>query len=221
MLLNIAAIVVAFLLGSIPSAYIIAKLRKGIDIREADYTSNMGAGAVFRQVGRWEGAVVAIADIGKGSAAILAAQAIAGSQLWVLAAGSAAILGHNFPPYIGFRGGQGVDTIIGIFLVLSPKAMGATLVILGIALLVTRHIFTMTAIAAPFLPLFIWVFDGLGMSFYFSLLIIAYVLFRSRHRLKEFRLIPEKTNQQELPEPVHQHKERTSTNERSKIITED
>ena len=207
MLLNIAAIVIGFLLGSIPSAYIIAKLRKGIDIRQADYTGNMGAGAVFRQVGRWEGAVVAIVDIGKGSAAILIAQALGVSQPWILAAGFAAILGHNFPPYIGFRGGQGVDTIIGVFLVLSPIAMLATMGIMGIALLVTRHIFTMTAIAAPFLPLFIWVFDGFGMTFYFSLIIIAYVLFRSRHRLKEFQPIPGKVGQQKHQALSHRHKE--------------
>jgi glycerol-3-phosphate acyltransferase PlsY len=209
MWLGIASIIIGFLLGSLPSAYIVTKLRKGTDIREIDYTGNMGAGAVFRQVGRWEGALVAVLDIGKGAAAVLVAQAMGVSLPWVLAASFAAILGHSYPPYIGFRGGQGVATIIGIFLVLAPKAMACTLGVLGLALLLTRHIFTMTCIAAPFLALFIWLFNGIGMVFYFSLGVIAFVIFRSRSRLKEFRIKASKT------------KERASVDDKTKAIAGD
>jgi glycerol-3-phosphate acyltransferase PlsY len=210
MWLGIASIIIGFLLGSFPSAYIVTKLRKGVDIREIDYTGNMGAGAVFRQVGRWEGAIVAVADIGKGAAAVLAAQAIGVSLPWVLGASFAAILGHSYPPYIGFRGGQGVATIIGIFLVLAPKAMACTLGVLGLALLLTRHLFTMTCIAAPFLTLFIWLFNGIGMVFYFSLGIIAFVLFRSRGRLREFRIKANKPKERRRLKPVHQCGEKAS-----------
>jgi glycerol-3-phosphate acyltransferase PlsY len=221
MWLGIASIIIGFLLGSLPSAYIVTKLRKGVDIREIDPTGNMGAGAVFRQVGRWEGAIVAIADIGKGAAAVLAAQAIGVSMPWVLAAGFAAVLGHSYPPYIGFKGGQGVATIIGIFLVLAPKAMACTLGVLGLALLLTRHLFTMACIAAPFLTLFIWVFDGIGMVFYFSLVIIAFVLFRSRDRLKEFRIKFNKTKENRLPKSTPRYKERAPVGSKPKAIAGD
>ena len=221
MWLGIASIIIGFLLGSFPAAYIVTKWRKGVDIRETDYTGNMGAGAVFRQVGRWEGALVAVVDIGKGAAAVLAAQAMGVAQPWVLAASFAAILGHSYPPYIGFRGGQGVDTIIGIFLVLAPKAMACTLGVMGLALLLTRHIFTMTCIAAPFLPLFIWLFNGIGMVFYFSLVIIAFVLFRSRNRLIEFRIKAKKTKENVRLKSKHRYKERASIDGETKAIAGD
>ena len=208
MWLGIASIIIGFLLGSFPAAYIVTKWRKGVDIRQVDPTGNMGAGAVLRQVGRWEGALVAVADIGKGAAAVAIAQAMGVAQPWVLAAGFAAILGHSYPPWIGFRGGQGVDTIIGVFLVLAPKAMACTLGVMGLALLLTRHIFTMTCIAAPFLALFVWLFNGIGMVFYFSLFIIAFVLFRSRRRLVEFRLKPKKSGEKQKFKPAQQRTER-------------
>jgi len=195
MLPGLIAILIGYLLGSIPMAYIIAKLRKGIDIREVG-VGNMGAGNVIREVGLWEGAVVAIVDIGKGVAAILIAQTMGVSQPWLLAAGFAAIVGHSFPFSIGFKGGQGVDTIIGIFLVLAPGAMVVILGLMGIALFFTRHIFSMTCIAAPFLPLLIGLFGGSAMLIFYSLAIIAFVVFRNRHRLKEFQLIANKSKEQ-------------------------
>lgn len=188
MLLGSASIVIGYLLGSFPAAYLIAKYRKGIDIREVG-VRNMGAGNVMREVGMWEGVVSAVADIGKGSATIFIAQMLSVSQPWLLVAGLAAILGHNFPVYIGFRGGKGVSTLIGVFLVLSPLAMGISLLIIGIALLFTRHIFTSVAIAAPFFLAAIWQVEKSPILLFYALGIVSFVLFRSRHRLKEVKTI--------------------------------
>ncbi len=192
MILGLAAILIGYLLGSIPSAYIITKLRKGVDIRDID-AGNVGAGSVFRQVGMWEGAVVSIADIAKGAAAILIAQALEVSQPWVLGAGFASILGHSFPIYIGFRGGQGVATVMGVFFALVPLAMVITLAPMGILLLFTHHIFSMVCYSAPFLPFFIWLFDGSLTLIIYSLAIIAFILFRNRHKLRNVRVRPVKT----------------------------
>jgi glycerol-3-phosphate acyltransferase PlsY len=194
MLLGAISIVIGYLLGSIPTAYIMGKARKGIDIREVD-TRNMGAGSTFRQIGIWEGFVVFAVDAGKGAGAVLIAQALDVSQPFVLAAGFAAILGHSYPFAIGFRGGQGVSTIMGIFLVLTPEAMLIMLGVMGLALLLTRHVFSMTCIAAPFLPLLIWLFDKSAVLLCYSLVIIAFVLFRNLHRLKEFHLTANKQKQ--------------------------
>jgi len=188
MLLNLAAIVVGYLLGSIPSAYIMAKLRKNIDIREVDI-GNMGAGAIFRQIGLWEGIVVLIADIAKGAATILVAQAFGISQPWVLGAGFAAILGHSFPIYIGFRGGQSVATIIGIFLILTPEAIAVTLGLIGIVLfsnyrLFFHRLFFGVACAAPALPLCVWLFESSALLISYSLAVVMFVAFRNRERLK-------------------------------------
>ena len=191
MLQGLISIIIGYLLGSIPTAYIMGKVRKGIDIREVD-TRNVGAGSTFRQVGMWEGFVVFAVDAGKGAGAVLFAQALGVSQPFALAAGFAAILGHSYPFAIGFRGGQGVSTIMGIFLVLAPEAMLVILGLMGLALLLTRHVFSMTCIVAPFLPLLIWLFGDSTTLIFYSLVIIVFVAFRNWHRLKEFRLIANK-----------------------------
>jgi len=172
------------MLGSIPAAFIVAKLRKGIDIREVG-RGNMGAVNVMREVGMWEGALVAVVDVGKGAAAIIFGQALGVSQPWLLGAGGAAVLGHSFPVYIGFRGGQGVATVIGVVLVLSPVVTGIACGIIGVALLLTRHIFASIVIAAPFFPLIMWLVERSPTLVLFALAIVLFIGFRSRRGLKE------------------------------------
>lgn len=184
MLLEIASILVGYMLGSIPAAFIVAKLRKGIDIREVG-RGNMGAVNVMREVGMWEGALVAVVDVGKGAAAIIFGQALGVSQPWLLGAGGAAVLGHSFPVYIGFRGGQGVATVIGVVLVLSPVVTGIACGIIGVALLLTRHIFASIVIAAPFFPLIMWLVERSPTLVLFALAIVLFIGFRSRRGLKE------------------------------------
>ena len=188
MLEGIIAVAIGYLLGSIPSAYIMCKVRKDIDIRDID-VHNMGAGATFRQCGKWEGIVVGFADIAKGAAAVAFAKFLGVEYLFLYAAGFAAILGHNFPFSVGFRGGQGVATVMGVFAVLAPPAMVLMLAVMGIVLLVTRHLFTMIFIVAPFLPLFLWICRVDATLILFSLFIIFYIIFRSRDRLRELRFL--------------------------------
>lgn len=189
MLEGIFVVVSGYLLGSIPAAYIMCRLRKGIDIRQVD-VRNMGAGSTMRQCGKWEGAVVGIVDIGKGAAAVLLAQFVGADYLFVLAAGFAALLGHNFPFSIGFKGGQGVATVMGVFFALAPQAMVLMLIVMGIVLLVTRHIFSMIFIVSPFLPLFIWISGLDGSLVIFSIFIVGWIIFRSRARLRDLNFLP-------------------------------
>jgi len=188
MLLELAAILVGYLLGSFPSAYIITRIRKGIDIRDVDI-GNVGAGSVLRQVGLWEGIVVIIVDMAKGGVAIFVAQALGISQLWVLGAGFAAILGHSFPIYIGFRGGQGIATIMGVFFVLTPVAMIINTVLIGVPLLITRRLFVSLYLIIPLYPLFIWIFDGSMVLVIYSLVILLYIGVRNLHRVKEVQAV--------------------------------
>ena len=197
-MVNVAAPVIGYLLGSIPAAYIMAKWRKGIDIREVG-VGNMGAGNVIREVGLVEGAVVAVVDIGKGAAAIAVAQSLLGvSQVWVMGAGLAAIMGHSFPIYIGFRGGQGVATVIGIFSVLAPLATLITLLPLGAVLLISRNIFASTLVMGPLLPLVVWLVEGSTTLTLYALGIVGLLVFRSRHRLREARAVVPKEKQRGL-----------------------
>ena len=184
MLLGIASILVSYMLGSIPTAFIVAKLRKGIDIREVG-RGNVGAANVMRQVGIREGSLVAVVDIGKGAAAIIVGQALGVSQPWLLGAGGAALLGHSFPIFIGFRGGQGVATVIGVVLVLSPLVAGIACGIVGVALLLTRHIFASIVFATPFFLLTVWLVEKSPTLVSFTLAIVLFIGFRSRRGMKE------------------------------------
>jgi len=189
MLIEIAAIVIGYLLGSIPAAYIVGKLRKGIDVRNVDSTGNMGAGSTFRQVGIWEGMLVGATDLAKGAVTIIIAQALGISELWVLGAGFAAILGHNFPVYVGFRGGQGIATIMGVFFILAPVAMAITTVLACIVVLITRRLFASVYVAAPTLPLFIWLFESSTVLIFYSLAILIYLCIKTLYRIKEVQAI--------------------------------
>jgi len=185
-LLEVASIIVGYLLGSFPAAYIVAKYRKGIDIRDVG-VRNMGGANVIREVGKWEGVLTLILDMGKGAASVYIAQLMGVSLPWVLAAGFAALLGHNYPVYIGFRGGKGVATVMGVFFVLSPLAMGITTLIIGAFLLFARSFFVAVEMASPFFLLMIWYVEGVGPMFYCAVAIVAFQLFRSRGRLKEIK----------------------------------
>ncbi len=184
MFVEFTSVTAGYLLGSIPSAYIMGRLSKGIDIRKVG-GGNMSAANVMRQVGKLEGAIVALADIGKGAAAIFIGQHLSVSEPWLLATGFAAILGHNFPLYIGFKGGQGVATAMGVFLVITPQATLITCGLIALTLIVTHHIFSSVAISAPFFLLSVWFIEGSTALTVFALIIVMYIGFRSHHGIKE------------------------------------
>jgi glycerol-3-phosphate acyltransferase PlsY len=136
----------------------------------------MGAANVVREIGIYEGVFVALIDIAKGAGAILIAQTLGISELWVFGAGFAALVGHNFPVFAGFRGGKGSATVIGIFLVLVPLSMLVTFVIVAIPFFATRKFsaailigIALVVVAFVLLPLFIWLFED-------SLMLVRYVL---------------------------------------------
>ena len=168
MLPGIPSIIIGYLLGSIPTAYIVSRMRKGIDIRNIG-SGNMGGANVMREIGTHEGLFVGLFDIAKGAGAILVAQALNVPELWVFGTGFAVLVGHNFPVFAGFKGGRGSATIIGIFFVLAPEAILVTLVIIAIPFFTTRKFMSAIFIGFGLLPLFVWLFEG-------SLPLVRYVL---------------------------------------------
>jgi glycerol-3-phosphate acyltransferase PlsY len=187
LLLGLLAALIGYLLGSIPSAYIVTRLRKGVDIRELDSTHNVGAASVMRQVGMREGLIAGAVDAAKGAAAVLIALALQLSEPWVLAAGFAAVIGHGFPVYIKFRGGQGMATLVGIYFVLSPWAALTFLALMGIVLLFLRNIFLSLVVTGPLIPLFVWLYGGSMLLIGFSLLIVIYMVLRNYRGFVQFK----------------------------------
>ncbi len=184
MLLGILSIIIGYLLGSIPTAYIVSRMRKGIDIRNVD-SGNMGAANVIRQIGAHEGVFVGLIDISKGAVAILIAQTLNISELWVFGTGFGALVGHNFSVFAGFRGGRGSATIIGIFLVLAPEAILVTLVIVAIPFFTTRKFAAAILIGFALLPLFVWLLEGSLSLARYALAIDLFMLVRNLSGIRQ------------------------------------
>ena len=159
MLIRLAALLIAYLLGSIPFGLILVRLRTGRDVRQSG-SGNIGATNVLRTTGRFWGVATLLLDAAKGAAAVLIAGALTGGDPTALyLAGLAAVLGHIFPVWLRFRGGKGVATCLGVFLVLSPLAVLPTLgVLIGLALL-TRTVSIGSVSAAIAFPLAVWWLD--------------------------------------------------------------
>jgi glycerol-3-phosphate acyltransferase PlsY len=184
MLLGIPSVIIGYLLGSIPTAYIVSRIRKGVDIRTVG-SGNMGAANVMRQIGAHEGVFVGLVDVAKGAGAILIARALNVSELWVFGAGFAALVGHNFPVFAGFRGGRGSATIVGIFFVLAPKAMLVALAVVAIPFFTTRKFMAALFIGFGLLPLFIWLLEGSLMLVRYALLLDLFMLVRNLPDLRQ------------------------------------
>ena len=182
--LGILSIIIGYLLGSIPTAYIVSRIRKGIDIRNIG-SRNMGGANVMREIGAREGVLVGLIDIAKGAGAILIAQALNISELWVFGAGFAALVGHNFPVFARFRGGRGSATIIGIFLVLAPEAMLIALVVVAIPFFATRKFGAALLIGFALLPLFVWLLEGWLALVRYALVIDVFMLIRNLSGIKQ------------------------------------
>jgi acyl phosphate:glycerol-3-phosphate acyltransferase len=176
--LGVVSVIIGYLLGSIPTAYIVSRLRKGIDIRTVG-SGNMGGGNVMREVGTHEGVSVGLFDVAKGAGAILVAQALNVSELWVFGAGFAALVGHSFPVFAGFRGGRGAATTIGIFLVLAPLATLVVLAVVAIPFFTTRKFGGAVLIGFALLPLFVWLLEGSSSLIRYALAVDVFMLVRS------------------------------------------
>lgn len=176
--LGILSLIIGYLLGSIPTAYIVSRARKGIDIRTIG-SGNMGGANVMREIGTQEGVFVGLFDLAKGAGAILIAQALNVSELWVFAAGFAAVVGHNFPVLAGFRGGRGSATVMGIFLVLAPAAALVTLVVVAIPFFASRKFVGAIIIGFALLPLFAWLLEDSLSLVRYALAIDVFMLMRN------------------------------------------
>ncbi len=120
-------VLAAYLLGATPTSFIAGKIGRGIDLREHG-SRNLGATNVYRVLG-WKYAIpVALIDAAKGALSVGVLGSLSGGPAWVpVVLGLAAVLGHVYSPYVGFRGGKGVATAGGVFLALAPLAVAISL----------------------------------------------------------------------------------------------
>ena len=150
----------AYLWGGVPSAYLVGRYVKGIDIRSYG-SGNVGASNVMVHVGKWTGLLLGAFDtVGKGTLPVVLANLAGQSQGVQVTVGLAAIAGHNWSPYLRFTGGRGVAAVIGVMLgLLMWKEMLAGVVIVGIVgRILTRETAFWTFIAVITLPALAYVF---------------------------------------------------------------
>lgn len=159
----LSIILLAYLLGSIPFGYLIVKMFRGGDVRETG-SGGTGATNVTRSAGKGAGIVTLLLDALKGMLAVCVARWLLaddfGVNWWVTLATLATMLGHVFPVWLKFRGGKGVATGLGIFLILSPTAVLCAVPVFVVIVWVTRYVSLGSITAAAIVPLWIWLTTG-------------------------------------------------------------
>lgn len=152
-------VIIAYLVGSIPFGYLIVRRKVGDDIRQSG-SGGTGATNVSRKAGKAAGVFTLVLDALKGSVAVLIARVVLGPSLdvgwWVAAAAIATIVGHIFPVWLGFKGGKGVATGVGVFLILAPVALLCAGVLFVAIVSLTRYVSLGSIVAAATIPLFVW-----------------------------------------------------------------
>jgi acyl phosphate:glycerol-3-phosphate acyltransferase len=173
-LFNILAVIIGYVLGSIPSAYVVTRLLTGKDVRTLG-GGNVGGLNVYREVGLLPAVAVIIADLSKGAAAVAVAYWWLGvTEPYVLAAAVAAVVGHNWMLFLKFTGGKGMGPAVGVLALLFfifgyPLGLGIFILIICTGTAITRNVALSMAFALVSLPFIAW----LGMH---SLLFIIFSL---------------------------------------------
>lgn len=148
--------IAAYLLGSIPFGVILTRAFGKGDVRQVG-SGNIGATNVARAAGLLAGILTLALDVAKGAAAVLLAEKLSNdSATWMMIAAFAVLLGHCFPVWLKFKGGKGVATAAGVFLVLSPLACFAAVVLFILAVLFWRYVSLGSVSAATAMPLLIY-----------------------------------------------------------------
>lgn len=175
----ILLIVLAYFLGSIPFAYIIVRLVKGVDIRTVG-SGNAGATNAARVLGKWGFISVFILDLLKGFLPAFIAMTSFGASWVSLAVGLAAVLGHTYTIFLGFKGGKGVATAAGVFIALAPVPTSIALIVFIIVFLITRMVSAGSIIAAATLFIAVLFISDWALLKVFTGLLAAFVIFKHR-----------------------------------------
>nr|WP_276576472.1 glycerol-3-phosphate 1-O-acyltransferase PlsY [Caldicoprobacter algeriensis] len=184
------AVLAGYLLGSIPPSFLAGKIARNIDIRQYG-SGNAGATNVLRVLGVKAGIAVFLADILKGVLATLIGRWMAG-EIGAVLAGFAAIVGHNWPVFLNFRGGKGIATSFGVLLVLFPLISAILFVVGVIIIAITGYVSLGSITAAILFPILLVIFGYDWKMVLFGVLVGGLALYR--HRSNISRLIEGKEN---------------------------
>ena len=198
MVILLVGLFIAYLIGSIPTAYIFGRLLKGIDIRQYG-SGNIGATNVFRVIGRFPGILVLFIDIMKGFVCatyvanlFMYISPVTRPQLYSVLAGLAAIAGHNWTLFLRFRGGKGVATSAGVVIGLIPKIFWLGFLVWCIIFSVTGFISLASIVASVSIPLFTLVFGAPTEIVIFMSILCLVIVYKHRPNIKRLQKGEEK-----------------------------
>lgn len=176
-------IAVAFVLGSIPFGIITAKA-KGIDLKKVG-SGNIGATNVLRSLGKWPAILTLLGDILKGTLAVAIGKYAGVEPIFEGFIGMSAILGHNFSIFLGFRGGKGVATSIGVLLFYVPHGALLTVIIWAVVVLFTKYSSLGAIVSFTLLPLNVLLIHSQDTTkFFVSLLISVFIIIRHQDNIR-------------------------------------
>jgi len=174
--------IVSYFIGSFPTGYAVARIVKGMDIRDAG-SGSIGATNVRRVMGHGWGVFVAVIDMLKGALAVLITGTSAITAPWLLSlAGFAVVIGHNYPVWLKFKGGKGVATTYGVIFFLYPYESFAITLLGGAVwyavMSTTRYVSLASMLSLLSLPLFFWMLDAPYPFILVSFVLAIFCVFR-------------------------------------------
>ena len=179
-------IIAAYLIGSIPMGLIFGKLIWKKDLRRFG-SHNIGATNAWRILGRKAGLLIFILDFLKGQLGVLLGAYLLASPGAMVVGGLFAVLGHMFPIFIGFKGGKGVATGLGVIAALMPKVTLIVVVVWLVLTLITRYVSVASIIAAVLTPILAAAFKEPIIYFLFALVIAVFIVFRHRKNIQRLK----------------------------------
>lgn len=177
------AVLASYLLGSLPFGLWIGRGLYGVDLREHG-SKNTGATNAYRVLGRIPALLVFVCDTAKGMLGVYLGAQLAGSQLAEVACGIAAISGHNWSVFLGFKGGRGVATGLGVIALLSPKVTAIVFAVWALVVFLTKYVSLASIIAAGLVPPLMWLLGDPAEIFWFGVAAAAFVIIRHRPNIE-------------------------------------
>ena len=175
-----------YLSGSIPTGVILAKLFGTKDIRQ-EGSGNIGATNVYRVLGKGLGALTLVGDVLKGVIPVILACTLAGDEIWIAVVAFVTFLGHLFPVFLMFRGGKGVATALGIFLVIAPLMVPLAIISFVLVAMKWRYVSLGSLAASALMPIFLCVAGYPIVYVNLSLAMGCLIFYRHRGNIKRLR----------------------------------
>ena len=179
-------VIAAYLIGSIPMGLIFGKLFWKKDLRQYG-SHNIGATNAWRVLGRKAGLLIFIFDFLKGQLGVLLGACMFASPGAMVVGGLFAMLGHMFPIFIGFKGGKGVATGLGVIASLMPKVTLIVMIVWLVLTLITRYVSVASIVAAVLTPILAAVFNEPLIYFLFGLVAAVVIVFRHRENIQRLK----------------------------------